>query len=721
MKPTLLTRALLAAGLTIFGPLAAAAGRADVTGLRTPEGSWNVLSYGSGINDAGQVVGHGSSGYPSHRESAFVFSSAGMQNLGTLAAPYNFNSRATGINNSGQVVGASSDRSFSGHAFLYSAGLMQDLGTLGGSESVANGLNAAGQVVGYSRTAAGASHPFRWTNGVMQDLGTLGGASGAATAINASGQVVGSAFTVLANQRAFLYAGGTMADLGTLGGNSSGATAINAAGQVVGWASTAGVGYQHAFMYSGGVMKDLGTLGGTSSAAYGINPGGQIVGSAQTADAKFHAFLHNAGTMFDLNNMAPAGWTLGSAMAINAYAQVAGNGVHSQTGLDQAYLLTLHPDWQGGNGHWSDTSRWNYAGMGAFGITPGAPHDVLINPAGSATVQGPADATVKRLTVQAAGGQIATLNLAGGAIYAQNGSTLGGNGTLAGSGRLAGDLLIQNGGRVLVRDYETMQLAGTAENMGRIDLQANTGRAGLEVGGPISNFGSLNLMNADLAARGGIDNYNRISIAGSTSVYGPVTNGEGSLVNVSGIASHGMFWDDFTNEGSFIVTAGSTATFFGWVGGIGSFGGAGTKNFANGYAPGNSAALVALVGTVNFEAGALAMELGGTVPGSGHDKLVFAGAVGLQGADLQVLWLGGWAGQAGDRFDLFDWDGGVSGSFASISLPTLATGLAWDRSQLYTSGGLSITAVPEPGSWALLAAGLGVVGALARRRRRRQN
>ena len=49
----------------------------------------------------------------------------------------------------------------------------------------------------------------------------------------------------------------------------------------------------------------------------------------------------------------------------------------------------------------------------------------------------------------------------------------------------------------------------------------------------------------------------------------------------------------------------------------------------------------------------------------------------------------------------------------------LAPGLVWDAARLYVDGSLSVVAVPEPGQWALLLAGLGVVGAVPRRRARR--
>src|SRR5689334_19062359 len=55
-----------------------------------------------------------------------------------------------------------------------------DLGTLGGASSRAHDVNVFGQVVGESATAAGETHAFFWSRGRMIDLGTLGGTSSVA-------------------------------------------------------------------------------------------------------------------------------------------------------------------------------------------------------------------------------------------------------------------------------------------------------------------------------------------------------------------------------------------------------------------------------------------------------------------------------------------------------------------------------------------------------------
>jgi probable HAF family extracellular repeat protein len=62
-------------------------------------------------------------------------------------------SEAYGINNAGQVVGWAGTASGEQHAFLYSAGVMTDLGSLGGGFSIAHDINNSGQVVRESWTA----------------------------------------------------------------------------------------------------------------------------------------------------------------------------------------------------------------------------------------------------------------------------------------------------------------------------------------------------------------------------------------------------------------------------------------------------------------------------------------------------------------------------------------------------------------------------------------
>src|SRR5439155_18612513 len=123
------------------------------------------------------------------------------------------------------------------HAFLWQAGVMTDLGTLGGLNSVAYGINHLGQVVGSAETAAGETHAFLWDRERgMRDLGVLAGDGSAATGINDAGQVVGNATTgdLLPSGDPVFHAvlwdaGGQIHDLGVPPGGFvlSFATAIN--------------------------------------------------------------------------------------------------------------------------------------------------------------------------------------------------------------------------------------------------------------------------------------------------------------------------------------------------------------------------------------------------------------------------------------------------------------------------------------------------------------
>jgi probable HAF family extracellular repeat protein len=300
------------------------------------------FSWAQGVNDAGQVVG---AAYTQNNVAfhAFLYSNGVMSDLGTIGGgPYSY---ATGINASGQVSGVGYTNILAANAFVYSNGKMTDLGTFGGYNSAAFGINNSGTVVGYADlTGNFATHAFQYDGNKLNDLGTLGGNFSSANAINNAGQIAGVSNTMDGKLHAFIYTSGVMTDLGTLGGAYSDAYGINASGTVVGVSYLSTHGQRHAFMSDGKTMTDLGALGGNISVAYGINTSGEIVGMCSAAPGSHNntAFLYTGGQMIDLNTVLPpdSGWYLVSAYAINDKGQIVGVGA-DKDGLQHAFLLTL--------------------------------------------------------------------------------------------------------------------------------------------------------------------------------------------------------------------------------------------------------------------------------------------------------------------------------------------------------------------------------------------
>ncbi len=265
-------------------------------------------SRGTAINESGEIVGYMHVSYtdPPH---AFVNRGGVMTDLGTGFGAGS-SSAAFDVNEPGQIVGqhVSSQRAPI-RAALWDKGVLRDLGTIDGAthgaddikyntDSIAYAINDQGQVVGTSFTKYSlALRAFLWTNGVMRDLGTLGSDAEATQArdINNDGQIVGSSVTPAGATHAFSWVNGVMRDLGGYPGGSW-AVSINEQGSIVGYSVNASAELR-AVLWEGGQLIDLNTItshlpaGLTLRTAVAINGNCAITGTARMPGKADRAFL----------------------------------------------------------------------------------------------------------------------------------------------------------------------------------------------------------------------------------------------------------------------------------------------------------------------------------------------------------------------------------------------------------------------------------------------
>lgn len=301
-------------------------------------------------------------------------------------------------------------------------------------------------------------------------------------------------------------------------------------------------------------------------------------------------------------------------------------------------------------------------------------------------------------------------------------------GTLTLAGRVvspnAGVFSVESGAKLLVSQ-------GLARNAGQIQLAGgtfdNNGHALVnEAAGSINGFGSLRAST--------LNNQGQIFLSGgSSALRADVVAEAGSAIIISGLSNTTFYGTvEVKNGAELRVSEGSVATFAGhvWQRTGADVNGDGLALFEGGLSLGASPGYGYIQGNATFaSSNTYEAEIGGltactlacasdeALKNSSFDKLVVGGKLKLGGKLTLASW-NGFVAQAGQSFDLLDW-GTTSGSFKSIDASGFhhAAGTQLDFSQLYTTGTISVTAVPEPESFALLLAGLGVIGFVARRRR----
>ena len=178
--------------------------------LGTMDGEADPVSAATAVNDWGQVTGY----------SYTLATPAGAANPVPKAAYRAFlitpnDTDADGDGDQWYVAGGGAANA-----------LMQDIGTLGGYNSWGRDINADTDIVGESDTDPDVTgghytRAFVWTAGEMTDLGTLGGSFSAASGLNDPGadgsfDIVGWAENEDNQRRAFIHQDGEMKDLNEL-------------------------------------------------------------------------------------------------------------------------------------------------------------------------------------------------------------------------------------------------------------------------------------------------------------------------------------------------------------------------------------------------------------------------------------------------------------------------------------------------------------------------
>ncbi len=149
-------------------------------------------------------------------------------------------------------------------------------------------------------------------------------------------------------------------------------------------------------------------------------------------------------------------------------------------------------------------------------------------------------------------------------------------------------------------------------------------------------------------------------------------------------------------------------------------GSGGVSNFGGSVVVGNSPGTLTIEGDyIQGPDGTLVMEIGGLGVGDEYDQLIVTGDAVLDGV-LDIVFIDGFAPQAGQSFDLIMVDGLTTESFDQINILNLAPGFQFEFSSI--GGETQFTAltdgefIPEPSSGVLIVLAMTGMGMTSRRK-----
>ncbi len=313
----------------------------------------------------------------------------------------------------------------------------------------------------------------------------------------------------------------------------------------------------------------------------------------------------------------------------------------------------------------------------------------------------------------------------------------------------------QNYGELILHDWQDGYIAGSGFfNMGSL---SNTGyvyvgdQSGISGPGDISNSGSMEVSDYGMIQFSSFNNSGYVQHSGSSGNYhyGATLTNSGTIDNIEGLfwvevfTNTGIFTNsqyswigDFYNRdpyalpGKYVQTDGQTINhgeiefssieiLGGSLGGTGALVGDVNIGSSATVIPGSSPGTLSIDGDLH-SSGNYVFEIAGLNSGQ-YDVLDIDGNAFFTGGNFKFDFIDGFHPSIGDHWDFLVADSLNGLGMVNFTYAGLGDGLSID---LHNEGGkislTVITAVPEPETYAMLLAGLGLMGFMAYRRKQKE-